>query len=92
MEESKGFQSFYCYEHGFTSNKCDCFNQVQKAVEERRCENCWYCYISSYLECRFNAPESRDELIYVAPKQWCGKFYPKDLPPPWKPRLIHKQG
>ena len=59
-------------------------------MEERRCENCWYCYKGMHFECRFDAPKENEGPIYVAPEQWCGKFYPKTLPPPWKAVIINK--
>jgi hypothetical protein len=90
--------------HGPENDKQSYCTKKEQMMEERRCENCWYCQewdTFSYFKdekieekshtCRFNAPINSVE-IHVNKNQWCGKFYPKDLPPPWKLLLIHKQG
>lgn len=88
----RNYQTFFCYLHGETEMKCDCVNQVQKSTEERRCENCWFSdgTEGQYIKCRFNAPIATDDVVYVDKKQWCGRFYSKEMPPPWKPQLIHR--
>ncbi len=63
-------------------------------MEERKCENCWYCEVwkckvfngldmkqaEDAYSCRFNPPTVGGE-VYVKKNQWCGKFYPKTMTP-----------
>lgn len=72
--------------------KCSCCKH-----EERQCENCWFAFKDEevpeghqFFECRVNPPLNENHVVCVEADQWCGKFYSKEMPPPWKPQLIHR--